>query len=141
MSDCIEHAQKGNKAGYGNGHWEGEQVMLHRLAYCFNKRIPVSQIKGSVVMHTCDNPRCINPAHLRLGSQDDNMKDMQGKGRMSKGSDHYISKLTEDVVRYIRENYIPRHPEFGGRALARKFGVDPVTVCEARTGKKWKSVA
>lgn len=141
MSECIEHNQKGNKAGYGNGYWNGEQVMLHRLAYCFNKQIPVSEIKGSVVMHTCDNPRCINPAHLRLGTQDENMKDMQGKGRMSEGSKHYISKLTEEDVKYIRENYIPRHPEFGGKALAAKFGINPASLCQTRKGLRWKSVA
>lgn len=139
MSSCIEHNQKGNKAGYGNGHWEGVQVTLHRLVYCFNKQIPIEQIRGLVVMHICDNPRCINPEHLRLGSQDDNMKDIQAKGRMSKGAAHYIAKLTEEDVCYARQVYTPRHKEFGCHALARRFGVTPSTMHNAISGKRWKS--
>lgn len=137
---CIEHNQKGNKSGYGNGHWEGRQVMLHRLAYCFNRKLPIAAIDGLVVMHTCDNPRCVNPEHLKLGSQGDNMQDMQDKGRMSTGSAHYISKLSEEDVLWARSVYTPRHKEFSCHALARRFGVNPTTMHNAISGKRWAHV-
>lgn len=136
-SDCVEHNQKGNKAGYGNGSWGGQQIMLHRLAYCFYKQIPPEVIKGSVIMHTCDNPRCVNPLHLKLGTQADNMRDMQTKGRSTRGASSYIAKLTQEDVLYVRSVYKPRHPEFSCYALARKFNVTPPTMHNAITGARW----
>lgn len=134
---CIEHNQKGNKAGYGNGYWEGTQIMLHRLSYCFYKQIPISAIKGAVIMHTCDNPRCVNPLHLKLGTQDENLKDMVGKGRSSKGEAHYITKLTEEQIQYAKQNYKPRDKQYSCHALAARFGVAPSTMHNAITGKRW----
>lgn len=47
MCDCIEHKQKGNRGGYGNGYWEGQQIMLHRLAYCQSRGVSTESILDS----------------------------------------------------------------------------------------------
>ena len=54
---------------------------MHRAEYCLANGLTLEDIAGLVVMHTCDNPRCINPEHLVLGTQRDNMLDMRNKGR------------------------------------------------------------
>lgn len=84
-----------------------------------------------MVMHTCDNPRCINPNHLKLGTGIDNILDRQAKGRN-------YTKLTREQVIFIRENYKPYDKEFGSAALARSFGVDASTVNRAANGRGWR---
>lgn len=73
-------------------HHDGRARLAHRVAYeVFNGVSP-----GEMdVLHSCDNPRCVNPMHLSLGTHDTNMKDMARKGRSYKvrGEDHHNSKL------------------------------------------------
>lgn len=83
---CIDHGQKGNAFGYHqvynpvkNG--KPRMVKLHRKVYCEHHGVELAEIAGKVVMHLCDNPRCIEPTHLRLGTQRDNMMDAVKKGR------------------------------------------------------------
>ena len=59
-------------------------------------------------------------------------------GLMKVGTDYEHTKLTEDDIRYIRENYIPKHPEFGGRALSKKFGVGSAQISRIVNNKRWK---
>jgi len=79
------------------------------------------------VLHKCDNPSCVNPEHLFLGTQADNVADMVAKGRNSKGEAGY-HKLTSEEVRMIRALYKPRHKVRGALALARRFGVTRQTI-------------
>ena len=128
--------------------WNGERYeLVYRFSYSyFIGNIP----EGLFVCHRCDNPRCCNPSHLFLGTCADNMADAVRKGRMSSGPRHsgfqpvgesvYCAKLTVEDVLWIRKNYIPRHPEFGSRAMARKFGVSHAAIGYARRGDHWKSV-
>ena len=94
MTDCIDHGQVGKKVidrknfkggyGYTKRAWGGKPkrtVKLHRAVYCDYHGLSLDYIEGMVVRHICDNPRCINPLHLMLGTQQDNIDDMMERGR------------------------------------------------------------
>ena len=104
---------------------DGKPVLCHRVVYeHFSGPIP----EGLVVMHTCDNRRCLNPEHLRAGTQKENMQDMYKKGRSTR------SVLTEPEVREIRrlsENGASTH------TLANSFCVSPATIYNITSGKAW----
>jgi len=74
---CHEWQAGCNNAGYGIFHVADATLLAHRLSYA----LATGQTDAQVVMHVCDNPKCVNPAHLRGGSYADNMADMDAKGR------------------------------------------------------------
>lgn len=84
VGDCLEWQGVRGKAGYGKtgaGGRGGKTLLTHRLAWeLTNGPIP----EGMCVCHTCDNPPCVNPDHLWLGTHDDNMRDKVAKGRSRK---------------------------------------------------------
>lgn len=124
---CWPWRGQKNEGGYGRfrGH------MAHRLAYeIVNGPIP----DGAIIRHRCDNPECCNPVHLEPGSNADNTHDAIERGRFAKGSRTRKSNLTEDDVRYIRENRDGRKQI----ELARMFGVTPSTISYIRSGRSWK---
>ena len=74
--------------------------MAHRASYeAFVGQIP----KGMYVCHACDNVACVNPNHLFLGTQKQNLQDMKTKGRSTRGEKNAMSKLTENDVRTIKK--------------------------------------
>lgn len=99
---CWEWLGHIEKRGYGVMSYNNKRDKAHRISWRIanNQEIP----KGMVIMHLCDNPICVNPNHLKLGTQDDNMKDCKNKGRITKstGENHGRSKLTETDVLEIR---------------------------------------
>lgn len=84
-----------------------------------------------VVRHTCDNPRCINPAHLLSGTYVDNMRDCKERGRRGpvcgnaglRGEASAACKLSDADCAWVRQHYVKHSKVFGLPALARKFGV------------------
>ena len=121
------HGQWRNKAG--------QIELVHRASWrMFKCDIPA----GMFVLHKCDNPACVNPSHLWLGTQSDNLHDMWTKGRArpqtSIGEKHGMSKVTESIVREIRESSL------SGVDLARKFGITPTTVCDIRKRRTWDHI-
>lgn len=118
---CVEHKQAGFRGGYAKTTRAGRSLMMHRVVYCEYNGISVDSIGGLIVRHTCDNPRCINPVHLVVGTQQDNMDDKVARGRAVRGSAHAVSKLTEEQVAAIRSEYVPR--KVSQRTLARKYNV------------------
>lgn len=136
-NECIEHKQKGSRAGYGKTHYQGRQTTLHRVVYCKHKQLALADIERLVVRHTCDNPRCINPEHLTLGTYQDNMDDKVLRGRSARGESHGGVKLTEQDVHFIRANYKPRCRKYGTRALGRLFGVHNGRISSIVQGKSW----
>ena len=125
----------GAKGGGGYGSFGGNpKVLPHRYSYELHKgKIP----KDKWVLHTCDNKKCINPAHLFLGDQTINTNDMVAKERQSKGEDRYNSKLTVAKVKNARE----RHKN--GETflqIADDFGVTLQCVALAVKRINWKHV-
>lgn len=106
--DCHEYGGYTRTVGmpYGVVKRKGKQYLAHRWFYCEYHGIPITAIKGKVILHSCDNPKCINPKHLILGTQKDNMFDMRAKGRSDSGVSRYNAKLTPDKVLYAKRVYI-----------------------------------
>jgi hypothetical protein len=118
-------------AGPGNRNRSLAHRKMHELT-----RGPIPP--GMCVMHRCDNPICVNPEHLQLGTHADNMADMKRKGRARghRGEAHPMAKLTEAQVIEIRRRYIPR--VVGTPQLAKEFGVDTAMVQRIVTRKAWR---
>jgi hypothetical protein len=120
--------------------WDGStMVIASRFSYqLFRGPIPDEMY----VLHTCDIRRCVNPEHLFLGTQVDNMADMVAKGRANKpkGMENGRAKLTDNDVRFIRFYYRPRSKVYGRDQLARMFGVSEMTIYEILNREKWAHV-
>ncbi|HTP29480.1 MAG TPA: HNH endonuclease [Anaeromyxobacteraceae bacterium] len=86
------------------------------------------------VMHSCDNPPCVNPKHLSLGTHAENFADAARKGRMNQGINHGMAKLTEDDVRKIRAS------KGTLRSIAPRFGVTINTISVIRRRLSWRHV-
>lgn len=110
----------------------------HRISWeLHNGAIP----KGLLVLHNCDTPRCVNPAHLRLGTDADNAADKAARLRSNHGVKGNHAKLTEDQVRYVRATYRKTGPNQGnGSRIARELGVGPGVVYAICLGRTWKHV-
>ncbi len=123
---CISHAL--DKDGYPRI-FRGKDKRMSRYIYSLlHGEIP----PGMIVMHTCDNPRCINPDHLKLGTHKDNMLDKVKKGRSKNISQHV---LTIDEICYIRFE-----SKETTRALALKYGVIEQTIRYIRQNKTHKNI-
>jgi hypothetical protein len=103
--ECWNWTRSTNGCGYGTLRVAGRTVYAHRLALELSgEKIPES----AHVLHACDNPRCINPAHLSTGTRSDNMKDAVTKGRLAPvpvsfpGEVNPASRLSEEGVRSVR---------------------------------------
>jgi hypothetical protein len=90
--------------------------------------------KGLSVLHHCDEPSCINPFHLFLGTQAENMADATQKDRVSRGKDRWNVKLTAAKVRMIRNS---REPQ---TLIARRFNVCQGTVSAILRRRIWRYV-
>ena len=124
----------------GRGGRSAGKVLAHRAVFELECGvIPESDDwHGTVVMHTCDNRLCCNPAHLRLGSQADNVRDMDNKGRRKSksvvGEAHHNSRFTEQDIRKIRSD--PR----SNAELGRVFGCRRQVIGNIRRRISWKHV-
>ena len=117
--------------GYGRVRHNGKYIPAHRLVYqLYNGPIP----EGMVVRHKCDNPPCVNPDHLELGTPLDNVKDWIERGRTPTGRRNPSVKLTEEQVREIRRS------DAKGTDLAARYGVNPPTISKIRSGQLWPSL-
>lgn len=101
QTECWSWRGGVSDMGYGRFKLAGKLESPHRLAYtmCHGPIRDNGQYHGTVVMHRCDNPRCVNPAHLSLGTQLQNAQDMVAKGRAGKSGGH--TKLTDEQVKAI----------------------------------------
>ena len=107
-----------DRDGYGQFWVNGKHELAHRIAWTLSYGlIP----EGMCTLHQCDVPSCVNPEHLFLGTQADNMRDMRVKGRSALGEKHGNSKLTRDLVKVIRTQFATG--EWTQQELAKVFGV------------------
>lgn len=124
-----------DRQGYGWFRWDYRDQKSHRLSYQWAKgSIP----QGQFVCHSCDNPSCVNPDHLWIGSLQDNHRDMMNKGRhgygVMKGSKNASAKLTEAQVLEIRATPGPNW------RIAEKYGVSKCTIDEIKTRTTWRHI-
>lgn len=121
---CWEWNGQKHKTGYGIFDWKGCPYLAHRVSYWLRH----GEMPELCVLHRCDNPVCVRPGHLFLGTRPDNSRDMCLKLRQSK-------KLTADAVKEIRARG-KAGETFAG--LAREFGVSGEAVSKICRGENWK---
>lgn len=129
----IWQGARQGSGGYGFFWLDQENMGAHRASHVlFKGPIP----EGLVIMHSCDDRECVNPAHLTPGTHAENSADMVRKGRSIRGDAHNRAKLTEDHVRAIRAEYIHRYGEL--KRLANKYNVTGPTIEGIVKGRLWK---
>lgn len=132
-SGCWVWIKSRNNKGYGVTSFGNLKQYAHRASYShFVGKIP----KGVEVCHRCDNPACINPDHLFLGTHADNMRDSVAKGRarnqVMHGTDHPMALLTAKDVKYIRSSHRSM------KSMAEELGVAYSVVYDCRNGRTYR---
>lgn len=114
---------------------ERRQERAHRVSYVLHKgSIP----EGLYVLHRCDNMACVNPAHLFLGTQSDNIRDAKQKGRLPRGENHPDCSVSEITVKAIRADYASGNRS--KRKLSEKYGVNVRNVVNIIYRKSWTHI-
>lgn len=129
-SECWPWTGARTKHGYGRPMIDGKRVMAHRLALQFaTGRDP----EGLFALHSCDNPNCVNPGHLRWGTQLENICDRVSRNRngAARGTANGSNKLSVEQVRAIRAD------QRTSREIAREYGISQPTVAAIKCGKIW----
>ena len=110
-----------------------KQMMAHRYSYQYYIG---SFPKELHVLHKCDNPSCVNPNHLFLGTHLDNMRDMYSKNRCphKNGIEHHNAKANLEIVRHIRKK------EMSQRAYAKLYGMCQRSIAEIQLRLTWPQV-
>lgn len=135
-SGCWIWTRYKDQRGYGITSLNGKLMKAHRLFY----ENLVSEIPpGAVVCHRCDNPSCVNPNHLFVGTQRDNILDCIRKGRArrrdQRGTKNHQAKLTESQVLEIR------YSESGPQGqIAKRYGVTQTIISDIRRGVAWTHI-
>lgn len=126
--------------GYPQVAHKGKNAPAHRKFY---EELFGDIPKGLLVRHKCDNPLCVNPEHLELGTHKDNSEDMVKRGRSARGEKNATSKLKEVQVIEIKETLL-KSEVMGVKAtcelLSKKFNVGLSTIFDIYYDKTWKHV-
>jgi len=128
------------RTGYGQMRMNKKIFLAHRIAWELH-RGPIPQgegYHGICVCHRCDNPFCVNPDHLFLGTHTDNMQDKANKGRTrpgDKGSKCHLSSLTEEQVLSIRKETGRTYTD-----IAKDYGVTRTAISSIIRRKQWKHI-
>lgn len=121
------------RARYGAITIAGKVRRAHRVSYEAHIG-PIAD--GLIVLHSCDNPLCVNPKHLSLGTHQDNSDDKVSKGRQARGQTNGSAKLTEDAVRLIRRYAGTRSYQ----SIANDFGVHKSSITDILNNRTWTHV-
>ncbi len=120
--------------GYGQTYYRGRKERSHRLSYAFfNGKLE----PGLVIMHTCDNPSCVNPKHLRQGTAKANTIDCSNKQRLLKGEQQKQSKLKKVDILKIKKLY---KEGLSCAKIGERFDVSHTNIWFILTGKKWRHI-
>ncbi len=133
--DCWPWKRPTNiSIGYGRinlGPGKGEEL-AHRFSWILhNGPIP----KGLCVLHKCDNPACVNPAHLFIGTRMDNVQDMTQKGRGAIGARHHAARLSDEDIMNIRKLAAQG---ISRKQISEQYGISPSHLCCIVHGTRWK---
>ena len=120
---CHEWQSVLHRDGYGKFYYEGKQAQAHRVAY----ELFVGDSQGKWVLHKCDNRKCVNPEHLFLGNSQDNVADMDQKGR--RGSRAKMTKAQAEEIKALLDM------RFSQQEVAERFGIDQTTVSRIKLNK------
>ncbi len=127
-----------NARGYGSFGFQGGTRLAHRLSWEIHTG---RELIGAdvCVLHKCDNPACVRPEHLFIGSQEDNIRDRDAKGRArgGMGERHALARLNDELVRLIRARNTSGE---SGYAIGRALGIPNTTVKNVLCGRTWKHV-
>lgn len=129
---CWDWMGSTTEFGHGLFWMHKTPVRAHRVAYqIYRGAIP----PGQCILHWCDRPICVQPAHLHLGTRPDNTREMVERGRAPGGMKSGNAKLTDDNVLWIRAQTTLTQQE-----MASIFGVDQSTIALIRQRKTWKHI-
>lgn len=137
---CWEWTGYVNKSGsnrsmeYGRFMYKRKQWMAHRLAYFLFYNVHPEEKK---CCHTCDNTKCVNPHHLFLGTDADNIADRQSKGRQAQGESNGMAKLTEVQVKEIKQKF--REGKMPTE-ISRGYGIGESTARQIYVGNTWRHI-
>lgn len=134
---CLYCTLGGVNSRYGTVWFRGRNISNHVASYMVHKG-PIPE--GKLICHTCDFKRCIDPEHLFIGTEKDNIQDCVRKGRRDKrhGEHNPAAILTEDIVKEIR--YFCEHSGLTQQRIADHFGISQVTVSNIKTKRLWPHV-
>lgn len=133
VTGCWNWQKRKNEWGYGVLHFDSKTLLAHRYAW---QHVHGDVPDGLLVCHKCDNPACVNPEHLFLGTDKDNSDDMVAKrrNRQPKGERHPSAKLTERDVQEIRQ-LIGKEQS---TVIAKRYGVTDRAIAAIKFGKTWR---
>lgn len=134
VETCWEWKGGKTSDNYGSFYFRKKPMKAHRVSFVLHKgEVP----KGMCVLHNCDNALCVNPSHLRLGTQLENIEDREKRGR---GGDHTgekagLAKLTWEKVKRIRE--LRANSNLTQKEIALRFGVERSAIGRLLNNKTW----
>ena len=127
---CNSHYK--DKWGYPRIMSKGKKMNMSH--YVYEQHYKVKLLPNTIIMHTCDNPSCINPEHLRAATHKENMEDRNNKCRQAYGERNGRAKLKECQVEEIIRSDLPK------TQLSRIYGVAPKVIRQIKNGELWRHV-
>lgn len=141
--DCWLWLGVKNPSGYGRIDYRGKSYLAHRMMLFWFKRIPtlekMRQNKTGIALHSCDNPSCVNPEHLSVGTAAENISSVYQRGRMPprSGERGPLAKLSDSDAEYV---ITAVYSGVARSSLAAKYKVHRSTIDSIVLGKTFKHV-